>query len=690
MAARARRKQVRERATSAPPATAFAKFPIIGRLLVIFAAAVAVYIPAMSGDFIWDDEPWITANPLVRGDGRTAWQALRAIWTGSETADYYPLTATLNWLQWQLFGANAAAFHITNILLHGGNAVLLWRVLRSIGVPGAWLAAMIFALHPVNAATAAWISETKNTLSLFLYLLALLAFFRFEQTARVRWYIGALALFAAGLLAKTHGVLIPAVLLLYAWWRHGLSALWSDRAEDPREIRAVRISNLVLAVAGLVAAATAAVYLWTLWRRFQLDPADSLGLAANVFVDGRMRLVFPALVVVLVTSACVGLLAAKFSDRANKHVVRALGFFELSALLGTTTVWFHGAISEHIEMGNVARRLANAGSAMWWYVGKLFAPVDLAAVYPPWRFDQPRAFEFVPLVAAIAVFVALWCFRKTPARHALFAFGAYALLVLPLLGFATMAYARGGSLVADHLQYLPSIPLIAGVGAGAAWIWHRCSKLWRGGIAALLGVVLMALASATWARATVYRSEELLWRDTLAKNPATWQGHNRLGQILFARGDFAAAAEHYRRAAVLKPELAPNHNNLGLAYARQERFSEAVSAYRDAIARSPEKAKTTATFRINLANALGAWGNQLEARSGSADEARALYEQAVAEYRAVLAANDRDAVAHRNLGVVLVQLGYTAEAAEHLRATLRLIPREPIASEILAELGYTE
>ena len=676
-----------DRSPSALPAFVLSE---LAAFLVIFAAAVLVYIPVLNGDFIWDDEPWIAANPLVRGDGRSGWQTLAAIWSGSGAVDYYPLTTTLNWFQWRMFGGSPAGFHTVNVLLHATNAVLVWRVLRAIGVPAAWLAGLVFAVHPVNAATVAWISETKNTFSLVFYLSSVLAFLRFERTARVRWYIGALLLFAAGLLAKTHGVFIPAVLLLCAWWRHPANGFKSDSQTDVRELRALRISNIILGATGIAGAAVAALHLWTLSSRFKAGAVDPGSAAAHVFADGRMRLIFPTLVVVLLGSGCVGLIAAKIAGGANKHIVRSLAFFQLSALLGTTTIWFHGAVAEHIEMGGLARRLANAGSAMWWYVGKVIAPVELAAVYPPWRFAPPAPREFLPLVALLATLLLLWRFRNTKARPALFAFAAFTLLVLPVSGLLTIAYARGGTIIADHFQYLPSIPLIAGIAAGAGYVWARGARWSRGAVGMVIIVALAAMASSTWARATVYRSEESLWRDTLAKNPDTWQGHNRLGQILFARGDFAAAADHYQRAAMLKPELAPNHNNLGLAYARQEMFEPAVAAYREAIARSPADAPSTATFRINLANALGAWGNNIETQSGSLDQARGLYEAAVAEYRAALDVERQNAAAHRNLGLVLLQLGQSAAAAEHLRETLRLVPNEPIATEILRELQASD
>lgn len=500
----------------------FRQADVVACFLLIFGAAIVVYIPVMNGGFIWDDEPWITANPLVTAENKTAWAALTAIWSGSEGVEYYPLTTTLHWLEWRIVGAHAPAFHVVNILLHAGNSVLVWRVLRSIGVPGAWLAGLIFAVHPVNAATVAWISEGKNTLSLLLYLSAFLAFVRFEQTARVRWYVGALLFFAAGLLAKTHGAFIPAVLVLYAWWQHGISDFRSDTATDASELRALRTSNLLLGVAGIVAGAVASFCLWTLSKSFHAAAADPAILASNMFVDGHIRGTFPMLAMVLIGSGCVGLLAGKFAGRVNKHLLRTAGFFQLSALLGATTVWFHGAVAEYIEMGGVARRFANAGSAICWYVSKTFLPRELSAVYPPWRFDQPTAGDFLPLTGVIVAFLVLWHFRTSVARHALLVFGTFVLLVLPVLGFVTMAYARGGTIVADHLQYLGNIPLIAGATAAVAWLWRRRQNtMWRGSISAAVSIALFAMCSYTWARATVYQSEESLWRDTLAKNPDT-------------------------------------------------------------------------------------------------------------------------------------------------------------------------
>ena len=191
---------------------------------VLALVTLLVYVPAMGGGFIWDDDKLLTENPAVKTiDG------LYSIWFGSWAVDYIPLTLSSFWLEWHLWGGHAAGYHIVNILLHAGNAVLLWRVLRRLGVPGGWLAALLFAVHPVCAASVAWIAERKNTLSMFFFLLSLWGFLRCDDLVQApagpgkarRWLGFSLAAFFLALLAKSSVAVLPLVLLLLVWWRHG-------------------------------------------------------------------------------------------------------------------------------------------------------------------------------------------------------------------------------------------------------------------------------------------------------------------------------------------------------------------------------------------------------------------------------------------------------------------------------------
>ncbi|MBQ16869.1 MAG: O-GlcNAc transferase [Planctomycetaceae bacterium] len=187
---------------------------------VLVLLVVCTYLPALSGDFLWDDDAHVTdSRPVVEAAG------LAAIWIQpGSVPQYYPLTHTSFWLEYRLWSDRPLGYHAVNILLHAGSAVLLWRVLLGLGLPGAWLAAALFAVHPVHVESVAWISERKNTLSGLFCLAAAGAWLRWWRaepgTAR-RWWWGSLGLFLAALLSKTVTGTLPAALLVVAWWQTG-------------------------------------------------------------------------------------------------------------------------------------------------------------------------------------------------------------------------------------------------------------------------------------------------------------------------------------------------------------------------------------------------------------------------------------------------------------------------------------
>ena len=191
--------------------------------VLLVLATLLAYSPAWQGAPVWDDEPHIARPELHSLSG------LARTWIEpGATQQYYPLVYTVFWLEHQLWGGSTLGYHLLNILLHASSALLVLLILRRLTLPGAWLAAAIFALHPVQVESVAWITELKNTLSGFLLLSSVCAYLVFDQTRSRRWWGLAAGLFVLGLTAKSAIATLPAGLLVLVWWRRGRLAWKSD------------------------------------------------------------------------------------------------------------------------------------------------------------------------------------------------------------------------------------------------------------------------------------------------------------------------------------------------------------------------------------------------------------------------------------------------------------------------------
>ena len=191
--------------------------------LLIVAAVFWIYWPVLHGDWLWDDDYLIQKNDLIH-DPDGLWHAW---FSPADLIDYFPLTVSVEWLEWQFWPDNTFCYHLTNVILHAGSALLVWHLLSKFGLKLAWLGGLLFAIHPVMVESVAWIAELKNTLSMPPFLLALWAWIEFDRRRQPDYYYLALLLFLAAMLCKTTMVMFPVLILLYAWWKRGRIA-WND------------------------------------------------------------------------------------------------------------------------------------------------------------------------------------------------------------------------------------------------------------------------------------------------------------------------------------------------------------------------------------------------------------------------------------------------------------------------------
>ena len=157
--------------------------------ILILAGTIIVYFPSVQASFIWDDDVFLTHNPIMESA-----DALRRFWTTTEAPDYFPLTSTVLWLQRQIWGLEPLGYHVFNIALHAVNAFLFWRILERLPIPGAWAAGLIFAVHPVHVESVSWITQIKNVQSTFFYLASIYFYLASASGRRLGFYLFSLIL----------------------------------------------------------------------------------------------------------------------------------------------------------------------------------------------------------------------------------------------------------------------------------------------------------------------------------------------------------------------------------------------------------------------------------------------------------------------------------------------------------------
>lgn len=525
-------------------------FPVF-LMLVTFIT----YHPAWHGGFLWDDY----CVPHGPHDlGHYTLSGLRDIWF-YPTHQYYPLTYTTCWLEYHVWGLNTTGFHMVNILLHSLSSILVWIILRRLSVPGAWLAAAIFALHPVNSESVAWISERKNTLSCFFFLCSILA--------ALKYWLPELNSVPSPLQSDGRGAGQGEVRV----GAGGQSSSSSSSSNPPSPISHLPSSrplyywlSFALFICALFSKTTtiplpAVVLLLVWWKRRRVTWAD-IKPTIPFFVAGM----------------AVGLI--------THHMERHLGA--------------HG---KEFQVSFVDRCLI-AGRSFWFYLGKLVWPHPVMFVYPRWKVSPSPALAWLSLLAFIPALGVLWAARKSWGRPAFVAFAYFGGMLFLMLGFFNI-YFFLYSFVSDHFQYEACIGPIALFAAALTLAFNPQlsfsssssssnpseggSTLQRYAYFIVSACLLAVLATLTWKQCYMYTNVETLWATTAKQNPRAFLAHTDLGDIYMDQGKTDAAIQQYRLSLALRmdPEIC---HNLGNALLQTGRPDEAFAYFKKAIELSPE------------------------------------------------------------------------------------------------------
>lgn len=478
-------------------------------LLVI---AVIVYLPAIRGGFVWDDRVFITSNPQMHGPVTDLWITAKP--------DYLPLTLTLYWIETALWGFNAPAFHLVNVLLHAAVGLAFWRLLKRLQVGGAYLAAVLFTLHPVAVESVAWIAETKNMLCLLLALISTHLFVDAVESGKSSRYGLALLAFVFAMCAKSAVIMLPVALLAILWWRAGTIST--------RQFLRILPFFAVSAIFAVV----------TIHFQNKVIGAETVPLHG---------------------------LAAR-----SANAVKALCFYASKIAWPHPLTFFYPKWHARFDLLTIALSLflVAMAAALWvlrnrWGRGPLAAALIFAVLlFPVLGFFNMAWMEFAP-VADHYAYVAM------PALLALVA-AALARLqstlrYVPVAAITVIALALGALTFLQARNYTGEETLWRATIAHNPNAWAAYNGL---------GDVYSRRGESDRAIANFVRAADL--------NPRYAAVRNNLGAVYETSGKIDEAIEQYRQAVAINPELIEPQFNLGRLLLRRHRPADAEAPLRHA------------------------------------------------------------------------------------------------------------
>jgi protein O-mannosyl-transferase len=595
-------------------------------VFALISVTMFAYLPVFRAGFVWDDDASLTNYSLIKAS-----HGLFLFWFSTVPADYWPVTATTLWMEWRIWGINPLGYHVTNLILHVSEALLLWATLRRLRVPGAYLAALIFAVHPVNVESVAWIAQRKNLMAMLFFLLSINFFLKTDlwtasyrekrrRSGPGRWYWLSLLALTLGMLSKGSVAMLPVVLVglmlsrNQSFWRSVVSTspffliagvfalvdIWFQAHHLSQTVRHAGLLERFLGAGAIV---------WFYLSKALL-PID-LNFAYPLW---RIRPETVRWWLPLVGAGVLTFVLWHLRNTRLRPILFAWGFFCvcLVPVMGFTDVYFmkYSLVADHYQ-----------------HIAIIGIISLVAAAWRSWNLtDCDSASGSLSLIAAVAI-----------------------------------------------------------VGLLATLTWRQCEKFKDP--ETLYRSVLDKNPASTLASGNLgevlshekrYTEAIAILRTTIDKDPNLPEVHADLGNALEAIGDPADAAIEYSTALRLSPTIGGVHYLLGESFIKAGRLDEAVKEIRAELEsydaeesmRSRKGTGETGTgwipgsmvydAHINLGLALLELGRR---------------EEALKEFRWALAFNPLDLRVRNSLGLTLAGLGRAAEAIEAFQTVLKTDPK---------------
>ncbi len=619
--------------------------PLLFGAIAIVGLICLAYYPAARGGFLFDDDLLVTGNELIVGPHAS--EGLYKIWFTTKAVDYWPVTNTAFWIEWRLFGTNPIGYHVVSLTLHSVESLLLWLILKRLKIPGAFLASLLFAVHPVNVESVAWIASQKNLWAMLFLQLAVLCYLRIELTDGVAtsskqfafWYGLTLVCFLAAAFGKGSAVVLPGVLALVVYW-----------------LRPLRRSDL-----------------------FKLAP----------------------LFMTAVILACVNVW---FQTHGRANDFRAAGIAE-RFVTGGVSVWFYlyKAVLP-VDLALIYPKWSvNVGNWLWYAPGIGVIAVSATLAYFELKkkgWARPVFFAWFFFLIALAPFLGLADVGYN--RFALVADRYQHLaLVSATAGMAAAIFAGVKNRAARGVLAIVAVLFCLAAANGQASLYEAPKKWYEAALAKNpdcwiaynnLGIVYSSagredLALPYFEKSVrlnpeypnsqhnlaqayhhFHRTDEAIEHCQLSIRlmPEAPIAYSTLGTIYDGLGRTEDALAEYEKALRIAPQFSDAHNNYGIALMRLERKTEAIEHFRAAIEAKPGNFEA----RHNLGRVLSITGDKTGA---------------IEQFQAALALNPNYMNAYEQLALTYNQLGRRAEAigvGERALAAARALRKDELVRQI--------